>query len=982
VDRLYDIEHDPEHLHQLARETNRTPYTAKYNQGIVDEDRAANEFERMAHEYGYKGVVNHSRKIASLFGPQEVQRYAKGGIVSALDQALGRVKRKKGSYNEYLAELRGMPGVKPAEIEQRLRTPHSAAQNIPGYDENKLTPELFKKHFWLSEPPVTRELRPGDELPGGRYEDLTHEGYEQYTIPGGKDYREMLFLHRPRGKDRYHTNHYEDIPDVLGHARLKDRTGPNGEKVLHVEELQSDWHQDGRKYGYKTRLDNQMLQAASDDAEKAKLELKRLKRNHEAERVAVDMGFGDPLSLSQLGNQIAEATGPALRTQSEYEKMRNSLAKKVPDAPFKKDWHEMMLKHLLVHAAKNGYDTLAVTPGEEQAKRFDISKHIGEIHHSGSDFVAYSPEGKTVIKRTGVRDEDLPGLIGAELTQKLMAQKPQGTLRSLTGQDIKVGGEGMKGFYDKMIPTFLNKIGKPHGAQVGTMAVQHEHAPMTSGDVLDDLAARGHSQEQINNMQRADLAAHRSLMEAERAAQPAPQVNLHALPITPQMREHINNEGLPLYAKGGGVDAEKNLQAFLKDSKVQQRMYHGTTKDFTQFHEPLHGNFVTPDPEFANAFLGERSRVAHIMPVHVRVTNPWDFENPEHMAAVKRAAVRKYPARHSTHATLDEIGQPGDNWSHIEHPDVQDLIKGIGHDAYYTSEGGTKNLAVYDPRAIKSAIGNEGTYDPEDPDIRKANGGDVSTDTMRAALALRKKPKAAPQDAAYDPEKYGEKGLLLAEGGNVQTQNNVITTLAQRLGMTPDQVMQAIQQQPQGLAEGGQPDKKRKAKTKGRLSLSDLLQLSSVGAEEAPDLPIKEFVNPKHSMIPEGGVQMPNGAPFPMGPQQPQEQQQQAVQAQTGIPGQVQGGAPLAAIAAMLHQGAAGAPQQGQQPGQGNMLALTRQGQQMQAMRPPMQPPMPQRPPMPPPQRPGMQAMAKGGKVTMSTADMRRALEARKRKTK
>jgi hypothetical protein len=64
------------------------------------------------------------------------------------------------------------------------------------------------------------------------------------------------------------------------------------------------------------------------------------------------------------------------------------------------------------------------------------------------------------------------------------------------------------------------------------------------------------------------------------------------------------------------------------------------------------------------------------------------------------------------------------------------------------------------------------------------------------------------------------------------------------------------------------------------------------------------------------------------------------------------------------------------------MLALTRQGQQMQAMRPPMPQQPPQRPPMPPPQRPGMQAMAKGGKVTMSTADMRRALEARKRKTK
>jgi hypothetical protein len=30
---------------------------------------------------------------------------------------------------------------------------------------------------------------------------------------------------------------------------------------------------------------------------------------------------------------------------------------------------------------------------------------------------------------------------------------------------------------------------------------------------------------------------------------------------------------------------------------------------------------------------------------------------------------------------------------------------------------------VFDPKQIKSAIGNRGTYDPNDPDIRKARGG-------------------------------------------------------------------------------------------------------------------------------------------------------------------------------------------------------------------------------------------------------------------
>ena len=32
----------------------------------------------------------------------------------------------------------------------------------------------------------------------------------------------------------------------MAHIRLTDRKGPNGEKVLHVEEIQSDWHQKAR----------------------------------------------------------------------------------------------------------------------------------------------------------------------------------------------------------------------------------------------------------------------------------------------------------------------------------------------------------------------------------------------------------------------------------------------------------------------------------------------------------------------------------------------------------------------------------------------------------------------------------------------------------------------------------------------------------------------------------------------------------------
>lgn len=37
----------------------------------------------------------------------------------------------------------------------------------------------------------------------------------------------------------------------------------------------------------------------------------------------------------------------------------------------------------------------------------------------------------------------------------------------MSGTDLSIGGEGMKGFYDKMLPDFLRKFGKKYGAEVG-----------------------------------------------------------------------------------------------------------------------------------------------------------------------------------------------------------------------------------------------------------------------------------------------------------------------------------------------------------------------------------------------------------------------------------------------------------------------------------------------------------------------------------
>jgi hypothetical protein len=204
----------------------------------------------------------------------------------------------------------------------------------------------------------------------------------------------------------------------------------------------------------------------------------------------------------------------------------------VPDAPFKKSWHEMALKKMIHHAAENGYDSLAITPGREQADRYGMAKHIGRIAHmanfdnpSTGLLIAYDPKGYKVFTKDDVPHEKLAEYIGKEGVQKLMEQKPdEDGYRELSGQDLHVGGEGLKGFYDKIVPNFLNQFGKKYGAKVGQIQVPVTH--------------------ELQGLRRAN------------GYPDDPPLNLHHFPITPEMREDVTKNGVPLYAKGGEVEVK------------------------------------------------------------------------------------------------------------------------------------------------------------------------------------------------------------------------------------------------------------------------------------------------------------------------------------------------------------------------------------------------------------------------------------------
>jgi hypothetical protein len=161
-------------------------------------------------------------------------------------------------------------------------------------------------------------------------------------------------------------------------------------------------------------------------------------------------------------------------------------------------------------------------------------------------------------------------------------------------------------------------------------------------------------------------------------------------------------------------------------------MYHGTGGDFEEFRRSFRGAiFVTPDPDFAESFTGlvkgvgkggkefvdEQAGTPVIMPLYVKATNPFDYENPKDVERVIEHLhkTRQFPG-------VQPGWFEGGKWDKIEDRDVQKAIKDLGYDSFYVEEGGIKNLGVYDPRQVKSAIANEGTFDPKNPSILKGVG--------------------------------------------------------------------------------------------------------------------------------------------------------------------------------------------------------------------------------------------------------------------
>ena len=169
------------------------------------------------------------------------------------------------------------------------------------------------------------------------------------------------------------------------------------------------------------------------------------------------------------------------------------------------------------------------------------------------------------------------------------------------------------------------------------------------------------------------------------------------------------------------AEREANLEKMLEGSAVKDRLYHGTGDDITEFRPSKigamgPGTYLTKKPEVASGYSDVTTRRGsanqpNVVPVYAQVKKPFNI-----------SSVNKSNEELFKH--FDPIGKLSDD-------QVIELLRKGGYDAIHALEEGEIN--VLDPRKIKSAIGNRGTYNTSKPDINEAIGGLIKVKNKRKA---------------------------------------------------------------------------------------------------------------------------------------------------------------------------------------------------------------------------------------------------------
>ena len=196
--------------------------------------------------------------------------------------------------------------------------------------------------------------------------------WADYSLDGGTNYREIVFqLPESTYSNRAMRVHWgQDSEGILVHARIQDMTTADGKKMLFIEELQSDWHNEGHEKGYSTKEYEDAVAVYDKLAEDYANKRRAFNKYVRSGEFRSDPDDVSKKKFDWLRRKMDEAEKRMQDAERDIEALKKKGMGDVQDAPFRDTYHEYVLKRLLRMAAEEGYDSIGWTPAWIQSDRW------------------------------------------------------------------------------------------------------------------------------------------------------------------------------------------------------------------------------------------------------------------------------------------------------------------------------------------------------------------------------------------------------------------------------------------------------------------------------------------------------------------------------------------------------------------------------------------------------------------------------------
>jgi hypothetical protein len=451
------------------------------------------------------------------------------------------------------------------------------------YTEDELDEFIEKeREFWLEE---------SGDIPNP-------EGaarWSEYKLDGGSNYRELVFKmpNSTYTNQAMQTHWGYDAEGILAHARIQDMTTADGKKMLFIEEIQSDWHNEGHNRGYVD--ESKLVSVENTDLFKNKYGTYELYHNGEYLIMIGEARLKQRFPNGITEEQIHEGLVEQYNKEQSNDSNNSPL---VPDAPFRTTYHEYVLKRLLRMAAEEGYDSIGWTPADIQSERW--SEDYAEGYR-----IEY--------------DQDIPKFL-RKYGKKWGATVGKTAIPSYKPSETYYDANKQQEYTD--IIEWQNDVEREIKAQGSSLDTLWYESKDTYWVAFDEFSGVEYARAEIRKQ----------------------SGSVWSMDITEPMKESVLYEGQMKFQKkdSDGNELSDAQMEFFKDSKVRDAdgnlrvMYHGTTSKFTIFDIERAGRNWNGDSRLGKGFYFANTKEEALrwtdgsitVKAYLNLVNPLDLDAP------------------------------------------------------------------------------------------------------------------------------------------------------------------------------------------------------------------------------------------------------------------------------------------------------------------------------------------------------------------